>query len=78
MSYQIILGYIGCIAPHQPYKQIWTYLLPNVHLLWQLREGQPHLKSKIKNKKPNVKLNILDEGFHFKNEVFPLNDEGIA
>ncbi len=35
-------------------------------------EGQPHLKFK-KNKKikPNVKFNILDEGY-------PLNNEGIA
>jgi hypothetical protein len=56
---------------HQPYKQIWAHPLPNGHLLWQLGEGQPHLKSKNKNKKPNVKLYILDEGY-------PLKNEGIA
>jgi hypothetical protein len=32
---------------------------------------QPHLKSKNKSKKPNVKLNILNEGY-------PLNNEDIA
>jgi hypothetical protein len=53
---------------HQPYKQIWAHPLPNGHLLWQLKERQPHLKSKTKNKKPNVRLNILDEGYPFKNE----------
>jgi hypothetical protein len=30
--------------------------------------GQPHLKSKNKNEKPNVKLNILDEGYTRNNE----------
>jgi hypothetical protein len=29
-------------------------------------EGQPHLKSKNKNKKPNVKLYIMDEGYPLK------------
>jgi len=56
---------------HQPYKQIWVHPLPNGHPLWQLGEGQRHLKFKKKNKKPNVKLNILNEGY-------PLHDEGIA
>jgi hypothetical protein len=56
---------------HHPYKQIWAHPLPNGHLLLQLKEGQPHLKSKNKNKKPNVKFNILNEGY-------PLDDEGIA
>jgi hypothetical protein len=54
--------------PHQSYKQIWVHPLPNGHLIWQPWEGQPHLKSKSKSKKPNVRLNILDEGYPFKNE----------
>jgi hypothetical protein len=56
---------------HQPYKQIWVHPLPNGQPLWQLGEGQPHLKYLKKNKKPNVRFNILDEGY-------PLHDEGIA
>jgi hypothetical protein len=56
---------------HQPCKQILAHPLPNWHLLGQPREGQPHLKSKNKNKKPIVKLNVLDEGY-------PLHDEGIT
>jgi hypothetical protein len=49
---------------HQRCKQIWAHPLPNAQLLWQLGEGQPHLKQKKKNKniKPNVRINILDEG----------------
>jgi len=31
---------------HQPYIQIWAHPLPNGHLVWQLEEGQPHLKPK--------------------------------
>jgi hypothetical protein len=30
--------------------------------------GQPHLKSKNKNKKTNLRLNILDEGYSLNNE----------
>jgi len=30
--------------------------------------GRPHLKSKNKNKKFNVGLNILDEGYFLSNE----------
>jgi hypothetical protein len=44
--------------------------LPNAHPLWQLGEGQPHLKAK-KIIKLNVKINILDESY-------ALQDEGIA
>jgi len=33
--------------------------------------AQSHFKYKIKNKKPNARLNILDEGY-------PLNNENIA
>jgi hypothetical protein len=56
---------------HQCYKQIWAHPLLSAHLLWQSREGQPHLKSKNKNKKPNVRFNILDESY-------PFHDENIA
>jgi hypothetical protein len=56
---------------HQCCKQIWAHPLPNAHFLWQLREGQPHLKPKTKNIKPNVRINILDENY-------ALHDEGIA
>jgi hypothetical protein len=45
--------------------------VPNAHLLWQPREGQPHLKPKNKNIKPNVRINILNEGY-------ALRDEGIT
>jgi hypothetical protein len=55
---------------HQPCKQIWAHPLPNGHL-GQPKEGQPHLKSKNKNKKPNAKFNILNEGY-------PLHNEGIT
>jgi len=53
---------------HHPYKQIWAHSLPNGHLPLQLGEGQPHMKSKNKKKKPNVRFNILDEGYPFDNE----------
>jgi hypothetical protein len=56
---------------HQLCKQIWAHPLPNGHPLGQSEEGQPHLKSKNKNKKPNVKLNIMDESY-------PLYDEAIT
>jgi len=51
---------------HQPCKQIWAHPLPIGHLLWQLEEGQPHLNFFIK--KPNFRLNILDEGRLLNNE----------
>jgi hypothetical protein len=51
---------------HQPYKQILAHPLFDGHLLWH-----PHLKSKNKNKKPNVKLNTVDESY-------PLNNDGVA
>jgi hypothetical protein len=57
-------------STHQPCKKLLAHPLPNGHLLGQLEEGQPLLKSKNKKKKPNVRLNILDEGY-------PLH-EGIA
>jgi hypothetical protein len=44
---------------HQCCKQVWAHLLPSAHLLWQLRDGQPHLKQKKKNIKPNVRINIM-------------------
>jgi hypothetical protein len=44
--------------------------LPNAHPLWQLGEGQPHLKLKIKKrKKTNLRFNVLDEGSPFKMKV---------
>jgi hypothetical protein len=52
-------------------KQIWTHPLPNAHLLWQLGDKQPHLKPKKQKKqniKPNVRINILDEGYTLHNE----------
>jgi hypothetical protein len=56
---------------HEPCKQIWAHPLPNEHHLKKLGEGQPHLKSKNKTKKPNVRINILDEDY-------PLHNESIA
>jgi len=57
---------------HQCFKQVWAHPLPNAHPLWQLGEQQPHLNFFLKkNKKPNVRSNILDEGY-------PLHDENIA
>ncbi len=56
---------------YQCCKQIGAHPVPNAHLLWQPREGQPHLKPKNKNIKPNVRINILDEGY-------ALRDEGIT
>jgi hypothetical protein len=53
---------------HQRYKQIWAHLLPSAHPLWQPKEGQPHVKQKIK---PSVKINILNKGY-------ALHDKGIA
>jgi hypothetical protein len=72
MPHQIVLGHIGCIAPINLISQLGPILFP-MDLYGNLGEGgwQPHLKSKNKNKKPNVKLNILNEGY-------PLNNEGIA
>ncbi len=44
---------------HQPYKQIWAHPLPNGHLLWQLKERQPHFKPfYFFYNKPNVRINI--------------------
>jgi hypothetical protein len=57
---------------HQCYKQIWAQPLPSAHPLWQPGKWQPHLKpKKNKNVKPNVKINIMDEGY-------ALQDEGYA
>jgi hypothetical protein len=52
---------------HQPCKQIWAHPLPNGHLLGQPKEGQPNMKLKNKNKKPNARINI-DEGYALHND----------
>jgi len=57
-------------------KQIWAHPLPNAHPLWQLGEGQPHLKLKIKKrKKTNLRFNVLDEGSPFNNEGITQKDK---
>jgi len=63
---------------HQPCNQIWAHPLPNGHLLRQSMKGQPHLKSKNKNQKPNVKMNILGEGIAKKDKRTKTQYEGIA
>jgi hypothetical protein len=54
---------------HQPCKQIWAHTMPNGPL-WQSEKGQPHLKPK-KNKynRPNVRINILNEGYFYTMKV---------
>jgi hypothetical protein len=56
---------------HQPYNQFWAHSLPNGHILWQFGGRGRGGATTSKSKKPNVKLNILNEGY-------PLNNEGIA
>jgi hypothetical protein len=56
---------------HQCYKQIWAYLRP-MHTFYGNHDWGNHiLNQKKKNIKPNVKINILDEGY-------ALQVEGIA
>jgi len=66
----------SCVWPyrmhctHQPYKQIWAHPLPK----WtpsMVIGGGATTSEIFKKKKPNVKLNIMDEGY-------PLNNEGIT
>jgi hypothetical protein len=58
---------------HQRYKKIWAHPLPNGHFLWQPKGGTTTSKifKKTKNKKPNVKFNILHEDY-------PQNNGSIA
>jgi hypothetical protein len=57
---------------HQCYKKIWAQPLPNAHPVWQLEEWATTSETKKnKNIKPNVKINIMDEGY-------ALQDEGYA
>jgi hypothetical protein len=67
MLYQVVLGYIGCIAPINPTSKFGPILCPMDTFYGNWGRGN-HI---YKKKKPNVRLNILNEGY-------PLNNEGIT
>jgi len=71
MSHQVIFSCIGCITPINLIRKFRPIPYPMDTFYGNGGGTQSHLKSKNRNKKPNVRLNILDESY-------PLNNEGIA
>jgi len=71
MSHQVVFSHIGCITPINPTSKFGPiFCLMNT---FYGNQGGGTITSQIKNKnkKLNVILNILDEGY-------PLNNENIA
>jgi len=66
----IVLGHIGCIAPIKLASKFWPIPCPMDTFEGNQRRAN-HIWNLKKKKKPNVRLNIMDEGY-------PLHNEGIA
>jgi len=71
MPHQIVLGHIGCIAPINVASKFGPILCPMHTFYGNQGKGNHILNQKNKNIKPNVKINILDEGY-------AQHDEGIT
>ncbi len=62
MLYQVVLGGIGCIAPIKPTSLFNTIPCPMNTFYGNQGRGNCIRNHENKNNKPNVKINILDEG----------------
>jgi hypothetical protein len=71
MPHQVILGRITCIPPINVVSKFGPILCPMHTFYGNQGRGNHILNQKIKKHKPNVRINILDEGY-------ALHDEAIA